>query len=91
MEGTRTAATTTSTTIEQRARRLLAEHSHFRRRADDFRYEYCDGALMVRGAVPSFYLKQILQTVLMRLEGVALINNQVNVVSSEGLSSCIEG
>jgi hypothetical protein len=42
---------------------------------------------MVRGAVPSFYLKQILQTVLMGLEGVALINNQVNVVSSEGLSS----
>jgi hypothetical protein len=87
MEGTRIAATTSSTNVEQRARKLVAQHSHFRRRADDFRYEYCNGALMVRGAVPSFYLKQVLQTVLMGLEGVALINNQVNVVSSEGLSS----
>jgi hypothetical protein len=87
MEGTRIAATTAYTKIEQRARKLLAQHSHFGCRADDFRYEYCDGALIVRGAVPSFYLKQVLQTVLMGLEGVALINNQVNVVSSESLSS----
>jgi hypothetical protein len=87
MEGTRVAATTTPTNIEQRARKLVAHHSHFGSRADNFRYEYFDGALMVRGAVPSFYLKQLLQTVLTELEGVALINNKVNVVSSEGLSS----
>jgi hypothetical protein len=87
MDGTRIAATTTFTNVEQQARKLVAQHPHFGCRADDFYYECRDGALMVRGAVPSFYLKQVLQTVLMGLEGVALINNQVNVVSSEGLSS----
>jgi hypothetical protein len=86
MDGT-IATTLTSSNIEQQARNLVAKNSHFRCRADGFCYEYCEGALRVRGAVPSFYLKQVLQRVLTGLEGVALINNQVNVISSEGLSS----
>jgi hypothetical protein len=41
----------------------------------------------VRGRVPSFYLKQVLQTILMRVEGVGVVDNQVDVVSCDGLSS----
>jgi hypothetical protein len=42
--------------------------------------------LIVRGSVPTFYLKQILQTVLKDIEGVRQIENQVQVVSAAGLS-----
>jgi hypothetical protein len=73
--------------IEQRARDLLAQHTHFHGRAGDFSYEYCNEVLIVRGCVPTFYLKQVLQTVLKNVEGVAWINNQVDVISSDGVSS----
>ena len=36
---------------------------------------------------PSFYLKQVLQTLLRNLDGVKQIDNQVDVVTSTGLSS----
>jgi hypothetical protein len=73
--------------VEQRAHDLLAQHAHFRGRAGNFIYEYSDEVLIVRGSVPTFYLKQVLQTVLKNVEGVAWINNQVDVVSSDGVSS----
>ena len=37
--------------------------------------------------VPTFYLKQILQTWLRKLDSVKQIDNQVDVVSATGLSS----
>ena len=40
---------------------------------------YADGILTLRGQLPSFYLKQLLQTLLRDVEGVAQINNQVDV------------
>jgi hypothetical protein len=36
--------------------------------------------LVVRGTVPTYFLKQVLQNVLMDVEGVRLIDNQVSVV-----------
>jgi hypothetical protein len=36
--------------------------------------------------VPTFYLKQVLQCVLRDVEGVRGIDNQVVVISSQGLS-----
>jgi hypothetical protein len=74
-------------TVEQRARELLSEHPHFRGRAGDFEYEYREDVLIVRGRVPTFYLKQILQTVLKDVEGVACIENLVDITSSSGVSS----
>jgi hypothetical protein len=74
-------------TIEQGAQDLLSQHSHFRGRAGNFQYEYRAGVLIVRGRVPTFYLKQVLQTVLKDVEGVTWIDNQVDVISSEGMSS----
>ena len=49
--------------------------------------DYDDGILTLRGRVPTFYLKQILQSRLIDIAGVSGIDNQVDVVSSTGLSS----
>jgi BON domain len=66
------------------------------RRLGACRYAFCfrdvslrsaDGVLIIRGRVPSFYLKQVLQTLLRGIDGVDQIDNQVDVVSSSGLSS----
>jgi hypothetical protein len=73
--------------IEQRAHQLLTNHPHFRGRTACFQYEYREEVLIVRGLVPSFYLKQVLQTALIELDGVVQIDNRVDVVSSYGLSS----
>jgi hypothetical protein len=37
------------------------------------------GTLVVRGAVPTFYIKQVLQEALREVPGVARIDNQVEV------------
>jgi hypothetical protein len=50
-------------------------------------WHYVDGTLTLEGYVPTFYMKQILQTVLRNLEHVERIANEVDVVSSTGLSS----
>jgi hypothetical protein len=69
--------------IEQRARALVEGHAHFRGRARRFDFQYREEVLTVRGNVPSFYLKQVLQSVLINLEGVRLVENRVNVLSAE--------
>jgi hypothetical protein len=43
-----------------------------------------DGQLTLRGRVPNFYLKQVLQELLRGIERVKQITNSVNVVSSSG-------
>jgi hypothetical protein len=65
----------------------VAKHCHFRGRVAGFQFVQQDDVLIVRGCVPSFYLKQVLQTVLMDVEGIRWIDNQVDVVSCCGLSS----
>ena len=76
--------------IEQLARQELDRHYHFRGRVDGFQFEYHEGVLTVRGRVPTFYLKQLLQTALKRVDGVERINNRVDVVCCDGLSSVRE-
>jgi hypothetical protein len=68
--------------MEQRARALVEAHSHFVGRARLFEFQFSDDVLVVRGNVPTFYLKQILQSVLKDLDGVRWIDNQVSVISS---------
>jgi hypothetical protein len=46
-----------------------------------------DGHLTLRGCVPNFYLKQVLQELLHGIGRVKLIINSVDVVSSTGMSS----
>jgi len=50
-------------------------------------WHYEEGCLTLRGCVPSFYLKQVLQELMRGIEQVDQIQNDVDVVSSTGLSS----
>jgi hypothetical protein len=76
--------------IEQRAYSLVNAHCHFHRRAGLFEFTCEKDVLIVRGNVPTFYLKQVLQSALQDLEGIRTIDNRVTVISSQGVSSCIE-
>lgn len=71
-------------------------HETVRRRIDGCPYKFIfgkvtwhchDGHLRLRGCVPSFHLKQMLQELLRDIERVKLITNSVDVVSSTGVSS----
>jgi hypothetical protein len=68
--------------IADRAYATLEAHAHFRGRAGCFELICQEDVLVVRGAVPSFYLKQVLQTVLRDVDGVRRIDNQVTVISA---------
>ena len=72
---------------EHRAREAIDRHSHFRGRVDGFQFEHRAGVLTVRGRVPSFYLRQVLERALKRVDGVRSVDNQVDVVCCDGLSS----
>jgi osmotically-inducible protein OsmY len=76
-----------ATRVVTQAQSRLADSSHFRGHQHAVRVEYEDGVLLVRGCVPSFYLKQVLQTLLVNVEGVETIDNQVDVSCPSGLSS----
>ena len=72
--------------IESQARVLLESHAHFRGRSKTFEFDYSAGMLTVRGAVPTYYLKQMLQCALSNLEGVRAVENEVTVMSVELVS-----
>jgi hypothetical protein len=68
--------------IEDSARRCISENCSY---AFSFRavtFHFSNGVLTMHGRLPSFYLKQVLQTLLRDLDGVKQINNQVDVVTS---------
>ena len=77
--------------VARRAQSLVNSHTHFTGRAHGFDFGVRGDVLIVRGSVPSFYLKQVLQHALKNLDGIRWIDNQVTVVSSEGLSSLDNG
>jgi hypothetical protein len=70
------------------ARELLSRHPLFHGRVHLFTLEADDGALIVTGSVPTFYLKQMLQAALRDVRGAARILNRVEVLSANGVSSC---
>jgi hypothetical protein len=76
-----------SESVEESARQRLAEDCPYAFYFRDIDLHFADGVLTLGGRVPTFYLKQMLQTHLVDLDGVAQIRNQVDVVSSSGLSS----
>jgi len=78
---------TSRSDLIHRARQALGKHSQLRASAKGCSLELQDGVLVVRGCVPSFYLKQMLQTVLKDLEGVQQIDNQVEVIGVNGLGA----
>ncbi|MGO9115872.1 MAG: BON domain-containing protein [Thermoguttaceae bacterium] len=46
--------------------------------------EFHEGVLALRGRVPSFYLKQMAQTLIRGLDGVGEINNRLEVAALPG-------
>jgi osmotically-inducible protein OsmY len=48
--------------------------------------DWLDGVLVLRGCLPSYYLKQIAQEVVARLDGVTAVDNQIQVVTPALLS-----
>jgi hypothetical protein len=76
-----------SASVEELAKQRLSTGCPY---AFYFRNVECDfakGVLTLRGRVPTFYLKQVLQARLADLHAVVEIRNQVDVISSTGLSS----
>jgi hypothetical protein len=74
------------TIIARRARDLVARHPHFYGRADIFEFQCSDNVLLVRGRVPTFYLKQLLQDALKKLDGVHRVDNRVDVLAYIGVN-----
>ena len=73
--------------VERLARRRLAEKCPYAFCFNQVTFSYSQGILTLEGRLPSFYLKQMLQTLLRDLDGVTRIVNRVDVVSPIGLSS----
>jgi len=73
--------------VEEQARQHLLTNCPYAFCFKDIRFDFAGGILTLRGRVPTFYLKQMLQTFLRDLAGVEQIDNQVDVVSATGLSS----
>jgi hypothetical protein len=73
--------------VARRARDLIARHAHFRGRAEAFEFECNENVLVIRGSVPTFYLKQLLQDALKHVNGVQQIDNCVDVIAPNGVSS----
>jgi len=73
--------------VERIVRQRLAENCSYRSYFQLISFEYSDGTLALNGMLPTFYLKQVLQTMLLGIDGVNEIENRVDVVSSTGLSS----
>ena len=73
--------------VVSQARLQLSQHDLFRSHSKSINIDYEEGRLVLMGRLPSFYLKQVLQTALRGLPGVKWIDNRVDVISSGGLSS----
>jgi hypothetical protein len=69
--------------IEHRAFSHVNAHDHFLGQARRFEFDYHDDMLVVRGHVPSIYLKKVLKRVLNEVDGVQQIDDQVTVFPIE--------
>lgn len=73
--------------LEARARRSIEQECSYAYYFRYIRFSSRDGVLTVRGCLPTFYLKQVLVAHLQRVDGVRRVEDRVDVISSNGLSS----
>jgi osmotically-inducible protein OsmY len=52
------------------------------RELHDVACDFFEGVLTLRGSVPSFYLKQVAQSLVLHLDGVQELNNRLEVDST---------
>ena len=69
--------------VTEVVRARLADCCHFAHHWREISCSYEKGVLTLQGRVPSFYLKQVLQTTLRGIPGVDRIDNRVDVVELE--------
>jgi hypothetical protein len=69
------------------ARQLLERHPHFRGRVRGVNIKHEGRNLYLSGRLPSFYLKQLVQEAVRHVPGVDFVYNEIDVVSSDGISS----
>lgn len=85
--GLQTTAEPQQTTVWEAIHERLKENILLSRYIDSLKWEVKDDLLVLTGNLPSFYLKQVLQTALQNLPGIARLDNQVQVANSRDLSS----
>ena len=73
--------------IKSRVRRVVDQHPHFRGRTETIHVQEHEGKLVLTGKLPSFYLKQLLQDAVCTVDGISRVENRINVVSCNNLSS----
>lgn len=66
--------------LERAAKQWVNDNTPYQYYFRDVEYRVDDGVLTLRGRVPSFYLKQILQAVLGKLAQFERIDNRVEVI-----------
>ncbi|QDU98881.1 hypothetical protein [Lignipirellula cremea] len=62
----------------------LEASPYFRGRCGSLEIAHRDGVLLVEGKLPTFYLKQILNSYLLELEGLERLENRVEVINPHG-------
>jgi hypothetical protein len=67
--------------VSQRAMTLVAECPYFQGRSIDVELHCVQGVLVIRGSVPTYYLKQILQSLFKTIAEIRQVDNRVDVVS----------
>jgi osmotically-inducible protein OsmY len=70
----------TSQQIVEGAENCLRHNSYLALK--NVRCDFHEGALILRGCLPTYYLKQVAQQTVSRLEGVDRIVNEIEVVAS---------
>jgi hypothetical protein len=70
------------------ARELLSRYAPFRGRLDGLQFEAQPDSLTVRGTVPTFYLRHLLQAALRQLPMPVQVVNRVEVICPQGISGC---
>jgi osmotically-inducible protein OsmY len=76
---TNSTATAVAENVEQVVRRRLSTAPTYAFTFERIDIDFADGTLTLRGQLPSFYLKQLLQAQLRDVEGVDQVSNQVQV------------
>jgi osmotically-inducible protein OsmY len=64
--------------IKERAERALRKYPYLI--LERITCEYEDGRLILRGCLPSYFLKQVAQTAVAHLEGVENVMNEIDVL-----------
>ncbi len=67
--------------VAEEVQRALAASRYFALRA--IRCQYHEGVVTLRGRAPTFYLKQLAQTIVLRIPGVEEVVNRIQVDSPD--------